>query len=157
MIKLYKRLESGELKYHEAWADETVVVEHWGKVGSRGAHRQHPLNNGLDEEANLFQVLGPALEKGFHSFADEEHTSLRVEFEASGDDADTHRHKSQALEARLDQTLGWTGLGHVEKSSIEATTIAILCSVVDFEIAKRVIKQDLKDSDLGEYQRIFAP
>ena len=63
--------------------------------------------------------------------------------------------KRHRLEERMDQTLGWTGLGHCDGGSIGTGTMEVCCLVVDFDIAKRVIEADLKNTEFGDYTRIY--
>ncbi|WP_346823269.1 hypothetical protein [Rapidithrix thailandica] len=46
----------------------------------------------------------------------------------------------------MDRTLGWTGLGHTDGGSIGSGIMEVGCIVVDFELAKKLIEQDLKDT-----------
>ena len=59
-----------------------------------------------------------------------------------------------ALERRMDETLGWTGVGHCEGGSIGSGSMEFCCMVVDFKIAKRVIEEDLKGTKFAHYLRI---
>jgi hypothetical protein len=63
--------------------------------------------------------------------------------------------KRHRLEGKLDRILGWTGLGHTDGGSIGSGTMEAGCVVVDFEIAKKVIEENLKDTEFGNYTRIF--
>ncbi|MEN7550487.1 hypothetical protein AAG747_21385 [Rapidithrix thailandica] len=54
--------------------------------------------------------------------------------------------KRHQLEERMDRTLGWTGLGHTDGGSIGSGIMEVGCIVVDFELAKKLIEQDLKDT-----------
>jgi hypothetical protein len=60
-----------------------------------------------------------------------------------------------ALEERMNETLGWTGLGYCDGGSIGSGTMDVCCFVVDFKIAKRVIEKDLKNTKFADYSRIF--
>ena len=63
--------------------------------------------------------------------------------------------KRHALQSRMDETLGWTGLGQCDCGSIGSGTMEVCCFVVDFETAKSVIERDLQDSEFSDYTRIF--
>lgn len=64
--------------------------------------------------------------------------------------------KRHRLEERMNGTLGWTGLGHCDGGSIGSGTMEVCCLVVDFDIAKRVIEADLKDTEFSNYTRIYC-
>ena len=55
----------------------------------------------------------------------------------------------------MNETLGWTGLGHCDGGSIGSGTMEACCFVVDFDIAKRVIEKDLAGSEFADFSRIF--
>jgi hypothetical protein len=154
MLKLYKRIKRA-LHYHEAWADSAKVMEHWGKVGERGENAQHKRNRKLSEEQNLKQVLSTPLAEGYQPIGDEEHAVLLVEYAIDGMGNTKDLDKRHALEERMNETLGWTGLGYCDGGSIGSGTMDVCCFVVDFKIAKRVIEKDLKNTEFADYSRIF--
>lgn len=63
--------------------------------------------------------------------------------------------KRYELQERMDETLGWTGLGHCDGGSIGSGSMEVCCFVVDFEVAKRVIAEDLKGTEFEDYSRIY--
>jgi hypothetical protein len=60
-----------------------------------------------------------------------------------------------AVEDRMNELLGWTGLGHCDGGSSGMGTMEVCCFVVDFAIAKRVIEADLRGTDYANYTRIY--
>ena len=62
------------------------------------------------------------------------------------------RHK---LEERLNETLGWTGLGMCDGGSIGSGTMEVCCFVVDFALAKSVIEADLQGTEFSDFSRIY--
>lgn len=67
----------------------------------------------------------------------------------------TDLQKLQDLENVLNESLGWTGLGHCDGNSIGSGTMEACCYVVDFEIAKRVLTNDLAHTRFSDYTRIY--
>jgi hypothetical protein len=63
--------------------------------------------------------------------------------------------KRHRLEDRLDDTLGWTGLGAVDGGSIGSGTMEVCAFVVDFDLAKKVIEADLAGTEFADYTRIY--
>jgi hypothetical protein len=55
----------------------------------------------------------------------------------------------------MNETLGWTGLGHCDGGSIGSGSMEVCCLVVDAEIAKQTILSDLKDTEFSDYSRIY--
>ena len=154
MIKLYKKVD-GRLQYHEAWLDEGVITEHWGTVGDRGLSREHPVPRRKSENAVLREVLKLALDSGYEPIDDAQVSIVLIEYEVDGFGTPSDLEKRHALEARMNETLGWTGLGHCDGGSIGSDSMEVCCMVVDAEIAKRVIEEDLKGTEFSDYSRIY--
>lgn len=155
MIKLYKRLESGRIAYHEAWVEDNQIFEHWGIAGTRGRLRTRKLDGTLDEQANLDRVLAKPLSEGFSPIDLDDHSVLLIEFPIDGFGTQADIQKRYALQDRMDQTLGWMGLGHCDGGSTGSGTMEVCCYVVDFDVAKRVIEKDLRGTEFGDYSRIY--
>jgi hypothetical protein len=148
MLKLYKRDADGRLAYHEAWHSDSGITEHWGRVGELGQTREHPAGKTLD------LVLAEAKRNGF-SGAESEHFVL-IEYKVKGMGTSDDLEKRHALQERMDETLGWTGLGHCDGGSIGSGTMEVAVVVVDVELAKRVIAADLKGTRFHDYTRIYV-
>ena len=153
MEKLYKRVD-GVLYYHEAWAHGGVLVEHWGVVGERGKTRKTTLKETSGEHA-IAEALRPDREDGFAPVSTNDHVRLLIEYKVDGFGAGTDLDKRHAVEDRLNETLGWRGLGICDGGSIGSGTMEVCCFVVDFEIAKRVIAADLATTKFADYTRIY--
>ena len=63
--------------------------------------------------------------------------------------------KRNRLIDRMNETLGWTGLGHCDGGSIGSGSMEVCNFVVDFEIAKQVVEKDLASTEFANYIRIF--
>lgn len=59
------------------------------------------------------------------------------------------------LQKKMDEVLGWTGIGNCDGGSIGSGTMGVCCLVVDFDIAKQVIESKLKDTEFSNYTKIF--
>ncbi|MBS0264153.1 MAG: hypothetical protein JSS02_19610 [Planctomycetes bacterium] len=154
MLKLYKRVNL-VLQYHEAWVNGAKITEHWGVVGERGTTAEHKRNKKLAEEENLEQVLAKPLVDGHAPVELDDHAILIIEFPVKDMGTRQDLNKRHALEERMNETLGWTGLGHCDGGSIGSGTMEVCCFVVDFAIAKRVIEEDLKQTKFADYSRIY--
>ncbi|WP_396271168.1 hypothetical protein [Ideonella sp.] len=154
MLKLYKRI-GDVLHYHEAWANDAEVIEHWGSVGARGQLREHPLQKGQSAEEAVESLLQPRLLEGYLPIAEEDHATLLIEYPVAHMGTNQDLDKRHALEDRMNETLGWTGLGACDGGSIGSGTMEVCCFVVDFEVAQRVIAEDLKETEFGDYSRIY--
>lgn len=64
--------------------------------------------------------------------------------------------KRYELQSRMDETLGWTGLGHCDGGSIGSGTMEVCCIVIDYDLAKEVIEADLDKTEFADYKRIYC-
>lgn len=154
MLKLYKRIKR-VLYYHEAWVHGSKITEHWGRVGERGETAEHKRNKKLSDEENLEEILSNPLSEGFEPIDDDDLAVLLIEYPVNGMGNTKDLDKRHALENRMSEILGWTGLGHCDGGSIGSGTMEVCCLVVDFKIAKRIIEEDLKNTKFADYSRIF--
>lgn len=86
---------------------------------------------------------------------DDEHFTLLIEYEVDGFGTSSDLDKRYALQGLMDETLGWTGLGHCDGGSIGSGTMEVCCFVVDFELSKKVIEKDLAGTEFENYTRIY--
>jgi hypothetical protein len=154
MWKVYKRIKN-VLHYHEAWVNGPWVAEHWGKVGERGKTVQHRKNRKLTNDQNVEQIVAKAVKQGFKPIDDDDHSVLLIQYAISGMGTGKDLDKRHALENRMNETLGWTGLGYCDGGSIGSGTMDVCCFVVDFKIAQRVVEKDLKKTEFADYSRIY--
>jgi hypothetical protein len=154
MLKLYKRIKR-VLHYHEAWAHGAKITEHWGIVGERGETALHKRDKKLSEAKNIEHLLAKSLAEGFKPIDADNHATLLIEYPIEGIGSNKDLKKRHALEERMNETLGWTGLGDCDGGSIGSGTMEVCCLVVDFKIARRVIEEDLKNTKFADYSRIY--
>lgn len=152
MLKLYKRTGDA-LRYHEAWAHDGIITEHWGVVGEQGQTREHKVPQGKGDGDAISDVLRSAADDGFCPI--ENMAVLLIEYAINVFGTEHELEKRYALQDRMDETLGWTGLGHCDGGSSGSGTMEVCCLVVDFDIAKRVVVADLKGTEFGDYTRIY--
>jgi predicted DNA-binding WGR domain protein len=157
MIKLYKGTKGELLHYHEAWSADATITEHWGKLGESGSTRDHSLTEADDPDDALEAVLASARANGFAELDEDDLQPLSIEYRLEGSGSSVDLSKRHALEDRLNEVLGWVGLGQCEGGKIGHGTMEVCCLVVDFELARRVIEADLAGSAFADYSRIFAP
>ena len=149
-LKLYRR-QGAEMLYWETWADgggnRTV---HWGKVGERGESRTVPKAEAgsIDAEAEARRA------EGYAEIPHDDLYGIEVVYEIEGWGGPGDLPKRHRLEERLDQTLGWTGLGHMDGGSIGSGTMESFFDVVDPDIARRVIEENLRGTEFADYSEI---
>lgn len=156
MIKLYKTIDN-ELHYWETWDNENnSATIHWGKVGLKGEIKT--LKSGLF--SNFRKVVQKEIDKkineGYIQFEDMNLTFIEIIYPIVDMGSEDDLNKRHSLENRMNELLGWTGLGNVDGGSIGSGTMEVGCEVVDYEIAKKVIQQDLKGSEFEDFKEIKA-
>lgn len=158
MFKLYKRDETGRIAaYHEAWAEpeRRRIVEHWGLLGEEGDTAVHRIWFFGSLEKQFNSILDPARALGFEEIDTSDYLTLLVDYEVDGSGSEDDLAKRHALEDRLNEVLGWTGLGYCDGGSIGSGSMEAACFVIDFELAKTVIEDALKDSEFADYSRLY--
>lgn len=153
MIKLYRNID-GALHYWESWEnqDGKSSTIHSGKVGERGENKV--------VRSGIFSGHRKKVQKelqGLKGYAEtgDEHTLL-IEYAVNGMGNEADVDKRQALEERMQETLGWTGLGYCDGGSIGSGTMEVCCFVVDFEVARNVIEEDLAGTEFADFTRIYC-
>jgi hypothetical protein len=154
VLKLYKRID-GVLHYHEAWEAGGKIIEHWGIAGERGQTAEHKLAKKANAEAAIEGVLERAVARGYVPVEDLGEATLLVEYAVDGFGSPADLKKRHALEDRLNETLGWTGLGNCDGGSIGSGTMEVCCFVADFDVARRVIEADLAGTEFADFTRIY--
>ncbi|HRG01330.1 MAG TPA: hypothetical protein PKZ75_09450 [Bacteroidia bacterium] len=155
MLKLYKRIDN-DIHYWETWdKDEKTGVVHWGVVGQRGQDKE--IKSGLftNFRKDIQKEIDIYSEDGYEEVDIDDHFTLLIEFKVDGMGTPEDVEKRTRLQDRMNETLGWTGLGHCDGGSIGSGTMEVCCFVIDFDIAKSVIEQDLKNTEFADYTRIF--
>jgi hypothetical protein len=154
MLKLY-RFSNGKKEYWETWEHEGAHTVHYGELGTRGESRQvsgsffKPAQSVIQKEIDLLVA------DGFLPIEAEDHLVLLVEYIIDGMGSEEDLEKRHALEDRMNETLGWTGLGACDGGSIGSGTMEVCNFVVDFDVAKKVIEADLAGTKFSNYSRIY--
>ena len=155
MLKLYKFADNEKL-YWETWDnDDGTHTVHWGELGTEG--KSKVVKSSLLKKATdiIQKEIDKLVSEDYRPIDDEDHYTLLIEYKVDGfgnaDDLD----KRHRLEARMNEKLGWAGLGACDGGSIGSDTMEVCNFVVDFEIAKKVIENNLKGTEFDNYTRIY--
>lgn len=155
MLKLYKDID-GVLHYWETWdKNKKTGITHWGIVGQKGESKE--VNSTLLEgfAKKIQKEVTIKGKEGFGEIDADDHYILLIEFQVNGMGTPEDIDKRTRLQNRMDETLGWTGLGHCDGGSIGSGTMEVCCFVVDFDIAKSVIEEDLDGTEFANFTRIY--
>lgn len=155
MLKLYKLTDESKL-YWETWdnGDENHTV-HWGTLGEKGESKIVQKSFFRKPETVIQVEIDSLLAEGYKPIDEDEERRLLVEYTVDGFGEPEDLDKRHRLEDRMNETLGWTGLGNCDGGSIGSGTMEVCCFVVDFEIATKVIAADLEGTEFANYSRIY--
>lgn len=159
MLKLYHRNTAGQfIAYHEVWVEpeNRRIIEHWGNLGEVGDTASHRVWLLGRLETQIDRILAPARAAGFTEISEADGSVLLVEYQLQGGDDDEAMDKRQDLEERLNEILGWTGLGYCDRGRSGTETMAAECFVVDVDLAMQIITDALSEDDyFRDYSRIY--
>ena len=155
MIKLYKD-QDGKKVYWEAWdnGDGDFTI-HSGELGELGTSEIVKSSLFKRAEKKVERAIVEKKSEGFQELDPEAECTLLIEYAVDGFGNEKDIEKRHALEDRMNETLGWVGVGHCDGGSIGSGTMEVCCYVVDFDLAKKVIERDLAGSEFADYTRIY--
>lgn len=144
MLKLY-RLSNDILEYWETWEESHGKHRvHWGLLGTVGDSKIVASTFLRKAETVIQQEIDALVAQGFHPIPLEDHVVLMIEYQINGMGTEEDLSKRHDLEERLNETLGWTGLGACDGGSIGSGTMEVCNYVVDYDLAKKVIEADVR-------------
>lgn len=154
-MKLYKRIEN-DLYYWETWdKDNKTGIVHWGKVGNRGEDKEVKSKLFSSFRKEIQAEINKMVNRGYQEIDLDDHYTLLIEFAVDGMGTDEDLEKRTRLQDRMNETLGWIGLGHCDGGSTGSGTMEVCCYVVDFSLAKAMIEADLTNTEFEGYTRIY--
>ena len=153
MLKLYKFTDSKK-EYWETWDnDDGSHTVHWGELGTTGQSKEVKSSLLRKPEKIIQKEVDEMVSNGFRPI--EEEFTLLIEYAVDGMGTKEDVEKRHRLQDRMNETLGWAGLGNCDGGSIGSGTMEVCNFVVDFEVAKQVIENDLKGTEFENYTRIY--
>ena len=153
MLKLYRFTDSKK-EYWETWNnDDGSHTIHWGELGTTGQSKEVKGSLLKKPEKIIQKEVDEMVSKGFRPM--EEECTLLIEYAVDGMGTKEDVEKRHRLQDRMNETLGWAGLGNCDGGSIGSGTMEVCNFVVDFEVAKKVIENDLKGTEFENYTRIY--
>jgi hypothetical protein len=155
MLKLY-RLSNSTKEYWETWDNEDGShTVHWGELGNRGQTKIVKSTLFTEAESAIQKEIDGLVQCGFGPIELERHFTLLIEYAVDGMGTTEDIEKRHRLEDRMNETLGWTGLGFCDGGSIGSGSMEVCNFVVDFNLAKSVIEAALTGTEFENYTRIF--
>jgi hypothetical protein len=153
VLKLYKFTDSKK-EYWETWEnDDGSHTVHWGELGTTGQSKEVKSSLLRKPEKIIQKEVDEMVSNGFRPI--EEEFTLLIEYAVDGMGTKEDVEKRHRLQDRMNETLGWAGLGNCDDGSIGSGTMEVCNFVVDFEVAKQVIENDIKGTEFENYTRIY--
>ena len=154
-MKLY-RISNEGTEYWETWEESPGSHRvHWGDLGTVGESKIVKSTFMRRAERTIQKEIDELVARGFRPIAPEDHAVLMIEYQIDGMGSEEDLSRRHQLEDRMNETLGWTGLGACDGGSIGTGTMEVCNFVVDFDVAKKVIEDDLVDTEFANYSRIY--
>ncbi len=155
MLKLYKFTDNKK-EYWETWDnDNGSHTVHWGELGTEGKTKIIKSSFFKKAEDKIQKEIDVFIEDGYKPIDLEDHYTLLIEYSIEDMGSEQDVEKRHNLEDKMNEALGWTGLGACDGGSIGSGTMEVCNFVVDFEVAKKVIEEKLKNSEFSNYTRIY--
>jgi predicted DNA-binding WGR domain protein len=154
IMKLYLHENGRVTRYCEAWVHGSKVVRHWGQLGERGESLVLPRRPEFSEEEDIARVLQPWRKRGYTAIDQADLSLVDVVYRIVGFGTPQDLEKRHALQDRLSELLGWTGLGDVDGGGTGSGLMEATCVVVDIDVAKQVIEANLRGTEFGDYSEI---
>ena len=154
MLKLYKLSEESKC-YWETWGNGNSHTVHWGVLGTTGESKELESPDRDKVREFIQEEVDQKIAEGYQVVDAEDHFILLIEYEVVGMGTVQDVEKRHRLQERMDETLGWTGLGNCDGGSIGSGTMEVCCFVVDYEIAQKVIEEDLTGTEFENFTRIY--
>lgn len=156
MLKLYKNIK-GILHYWETWEeDDKTAIVHWGVIGENGESRI--VKSKLFKSINkiIQSEIDEKIKDGFSLIDEDDLKFLFIEYRLESDFGnDEDLDKRHRLEAKMNEVLGWCGIGHCDGGSNGMGSMEVACLVVDFEIAQKLIEKKLENTEFSNYTKIY--
>lgn len=154
MLKLYKKTGDKKL-YWETWENNGVHTIHWGELGTRGQSKELKSSLFKKAETVIQKEIDGLVQDGYAPADPDEAFILMIEYVVDGMGSPEDLEKRHRLEGRMNETLGWTGLGNCDGGSIGTGSMEVCCIIVDFETARTVIEEDLRGTEFENFTRIY--
>lgn len=158
MFRLYKSDEDGVPRaYYEVWAEPARrrIVEHWGVVGEPGETEVHRIWFFGGLETQIEKIMAPARAQGFEELPRGQYRTLIVR--AVSKSSENISDEDEAFADRLNEVMGWTGLGECHEATAIESGLEAECDTVDAELCQRILAESLAtDPAYENYELTFT-
>ena len=155
MYKIYRK-NNNKLEYWETWEKgEDASVIHEGVVGEKGDTKVLENINLQERQGILKTEIKKRIEAGFRPIEEKDLKTLVIEYKINNNQGLDLLSKRNELESRLNEILGWVGLGHCDGGTSSQEEIEVFCLVVDYDLAFKLITEDISNSPFSDYSKIY--
>lgn len=143
LLKLYKR-ENETMLYWEAWEENEEILVHFGVLGEIGETTTIPLAEFEPPDTAIQRHAQEAREAGFSEIEAEDMVEVIVQYASEDSRGEDFVEK---VENALNDSLGWTGLGHCESVDEADGALNFFCFVVDAKLALDPMLNELREQE----------
>lgn len=156
MIRAYKEVNDDLLYFHIWETDETNAVFYQGVMGNGGEieHVSAKTSDALTDIIN--KKVDELNDTGWSGIDDDEYDVLIIEYKIGEEASEEDLKKQQAVQDKMNEVLGWTGVGWCDGGSIGSGTMEICCFVFDYQLAYDIINEDLNETEFADFSRIYV-
>lgn len=156
MIKLYN-FPDAPTHYWIFWQDKPGnYVLHQGPLGEEGEVEDIGRKLLKSADTRIAELEAAKRAEGYVEIPIERLHVLMIEYPVDGFGTQAELDKRNRLQARMDETLGWTGLGHCDGGSSGSGTMEVFCFVVAPQMALDVVRRDLEGTEFDDYSQIVV-
>lgn len=150
MKTLYKK-EIDSFLFFKIWKQDNDIARIcYGSVGEQGVTEKLRYSPAIiKQETKKYQ------NNGYKPINFNDMYILVVEYIVNGFGTPGDLNKRYKLQDLLSDVFWWNGLGTIDGGDIGNNTMCVYCYVVDFNLAKKVIEEELKDTEFADYSRIY--
>jgi hypothetical protein len=151
MVELYKWDETGILFWRVLELNIRSGYECYGRVGQPEPlmkEMKAGLFSSFEKEAT--KKMDQLLSEGYRLLDDKDRVTLVIEF--NGDETSREGERIKEFKEMIDELLGSVNLGYADD---EFELEDIYCTVIDFEMAKKLIEAELQKKNFKQFSRIY--
>lgn len=143
-------------RYWEYWDNEDGShTVHWGELGTEGESTVIKRRLLTSSRSQVLKLEKEFKSEGYEEIDFDDQHVLLIEYTVDGFGNAGDLNKRHSLESYMNEVLGWTGLGHCDGGSIGSDTMEVCCFVVDYEMARQVVIERLRETEFSDYSRIY--
>lgn len=151
----YFLINDKEKIYWEYWKSWKIYTIHYWNIWTIGVTEEITNWFFSNAEKTIEKKEKEILSKWYKHLNDIKEYRLIIEYNIEGFWDESDIVKRHNLQNKMDELIGWNWLWMCDWWSTWWWTMEVCCFVIDFNLAKKVIENDLKDTEFSDYIRIY--